>query len=206
MPCRLSIFVKAPRPGEVKSRLAGDLGPAAAAQVYAALLGTVCRRLSGLPGGELAFAPDDAADELEPYRPPGWALRPQGAGDLGARLLRTVQQLHADGADRIVIIGSDCPDVAPGDITDAWAALETEDVALGPAADGGYWLIGLRQPRPALFADIPWSTDRVLAETRERCRRLGLRLRLLRQLRDVDTVADLGRFDPASGGFRGGED
>ena len=91
---------------------------------------------------------------------------------------------------RVVIIGSDCPEVTTGDIRAAWRELRTHDVVLGPATDGGYWLIGLRQTRPELFAGIAWSSETVLAETLRRAKSAGLHIQLLRILADVDTAED----------------
>jgi len=95
-----------------------------------------------------------------------------------------------EGVNRVVIIGSDCPALTAEDLEQAWRALDTRDVVLGPATDGGYWLIGLREPQSALFERIAWSTSTVLAETIDRAHRTGLRVGQLRQLTDVDTEAD----------------
>jgi uncharacterized protein len=94
----------------------------------------------------------------------------------------------------VVIIGSDCVELASKDIRCAWRELKTHDVVVGPAMDGGYWLIGLRAPRPELFEGIHWSTDAVLGETLQRAKALGLRIQLLRILSDVDTAEDWQRL------------
>ncbi len=187
---RLLIFLKAPRPGHVKTRLAAALGPERAAEAYRQLLGTLLHRLAELPSAELRFAPDDAAPEIQPWLHPGWTRSPQGPGDLGQRLTNAFAATFASGAERVVIIGSDCPDVSVCDIEFAWSALHTNDVVLGPATDGGYWLIGLRRPAPELFTAMPWSTPQVFAETCARCARHRLRLQLLRELTDIDEPAD----------------
>jgi hypothetical protein len=191
---KLIVFVKAPRPGTVKTRLASSLGAAAACAAYRRLVGTLLRRLATLGNVELCFTPDDAGSEILSWARPKWGLRAQGGGDLGARLDRAFQRAFTEGAGRVVVIGSDCPDVAASDIHAGWAALHSHDVVLGPAADGGYWLIGLRAPHPELFTGISWSTAAVLPETRARCGSAGLTTHLLRKLSDVDTEVDWRRF------------
>ena len=191
---RLLIFLKAPRPGHVKTRLAAALGPERATEAYRFLVETLLHRLAELPTAELRFAPDDAAAEIRAWLHPGWTLAPQGPGDLGQRLTTAFAAAFADGAERVVIIGSDCPDVSVCDIEFAWSALHTNDVVLGPATDGGYWLIGLRHPAPELFTAMPWSTPQVFAETCARCARHRLRLQLLRELTDIDEPADWQSF------------
>ena len=186
---RLVVFLKAPRLGAVKTRLAASLGDEAARGAYRALVETLLGRLRPLSGAELRFAPDDGRGEIEPWLPPGWSARPQGEGGLGEKLGRAFEE-HFDGGGRgMVIIGSDCPYVTPADIHSAWLALETHDLVLGPARDGGYWLIGLNQPNSRLLAGIPWSTAEVLNETLRRAAELEFRVQLLRELDDVDDEA-----------------
>lgn len=196
---RLIVFVKAPRPGLVKTRIAESLGAEAAAAIYRRLAECVLANLAGLREVELRFAPDDALPEIAPWLSRGWRANPQGGGDLGVRLERAFADAFAAGARRVVVIGSDCPEVRTADIRDAWQALAGADVALGPAQDGGYWLIGLAQPQPRLFTDLPWSTADVFRQTVERARALGLRVARLRQLADVDTAADWQAFQAGYG-------
>jgi rSAM/selenodomain-associated transferase 1 len=191
---RLLVFLKAPRPGTVKTRLAATLGAAEACAAYQRLVGTLLRQLVALENVDLCFTPDDVGSEIMPWAKPTWRLKPQGNGDLGCRLDRAFRRAFDEGAERVVIIGSDCPEVDASDIQAAWTALLSHDVVLGPATDGGYWLIGLRAPQRELFVDIPWSTDKVLRETQKRCGVAGLTTRLLRELSDVDTEADWRRF------------
>ena len=191
---KLIVFVKAPRPGTVKTRLADSLGVAAACGAYRVLVETLLRRLARLENVELRFAPDDAATEIEPWLRKTWQAAAQGAGDLGERLHRAFEAAFADGSRQVMVIGSDCPDITSEDIDAAWSALKENDLVLGPATDGGYWLIGLRQPQPALFQNIPWSTATVFQETVARAKAVGLSVKLLRQLRDVDTAQDWHAF------------
>ena len=191
---KLIVFVKAPRSGFVKTRLAATLGAEAACAAYGRLVEILLRRISGLHRVELRFTPDDAEAEIGAWLRPGWDARPQGEGHLGARLHSAFAEAYAQGARRIVLIGSDCPEVSEADVVKAWAALARNDLILGPSADGGYWLIGLREPRPSLFDGIAWSTESVMDDTIGRASALGLRIELLRRLADVDTEADWKAF------------
>jgi rSAM/selenodomain-associated transferase 1 len=151
-------------------------------------------RIGGIDHVQLRFAPDDAEAEIRPWLRPGWSAAGQGGGDLGERLARSFQNAFAARARRVVIIGGDCPEVAAQDIEAAWGALARCDLVLGPAADGGYWLIGLRVMERRLFEGIAWSTRDVLQQTLDHARAAGLTVELLRELHDVDTEADWRRF------------
>ncbi len=192
---RLLVFLKAPRHGTVKTRLAATIGPDNALAAYRELVAATLQPLVGLAPDidvELRFAPDDARAELTPWLQPGWQARPQGAGDLGARLTRAFADAFADGCPHVTVIGSDCPYVTAADIRAALAALEQAgpELVLGPATDGGYWLLGLRAPHPEVFASIDWSTSQVRTQTLARAYSAGLRVIELRELSDVDTEAE----------------
>ena len=191
---RLVVFLKAPRPGSVKTRLAETLGADAACAAYRQLVERLLANLAPLVAVELCFTPPDASSEINPWLRTEWAARPQSEGDLGERLHAAFTEHFLTEAERVVIIGSDCPAVTAADIEDAWLALDGHDVVLGPALDGGYWLIGLRAPQAALFSEMPWSTNAVFAETMHRARESDLRVALLRELSDVDTAADWERW------------
>ena len=189
---RLIIFVKAPRPGTVKTRLA--LGPETECAAYRRLVEAVLREMRSFADVELHFAPIDGGAEIRPWLRENWRAVPQSNGDLGARLNNAFAEAFGTGAERVVIMGSDCPYVRAEDVATAWANLRSSDVVLGPAVDGGYWLVGLSQMQPELFSGISWSTDRVLSETIARAKPLGLKTVLLRTLSDVDTPEDWQRF------------
>ena len=193
-PHQLIIFLKAPRVGVVKTRLGETIGAEAACAAYRQLLDQLVGCLSDQRDVVLRFAPDDALAEIEPWLRPGWRAASQGPGDLGARLQRGFAEAFAEGAQRAVVIGSDCPTVTSDDISDAVNQLETHEVVVGPARDGGYWLIALRQLQAGLFANMAWSTPAVLAETLRRADQAGLRIHRLRELSDVDTAADWFEF------------
>jgi rSAM/selenodomain-associated transferase 1 len=174
--------------------LASTVGSPAALTIYLALVQRLLSNLNALSNVQLRYTPDDAATDIVPWLQPGWESRPQGAGDLGLRMERAFHEAHAAGIARVALIGSDCPRVTISDVRQAWANLDNYDLVLGPATDGGYWLIALQKVQPALFRDIPWSTNQVLGETLRRARALGLRILVLRELADVDTEVDWKAF------------
>lgn len=187
---QLVILLKAPRAGLVKTRLAATIGPQEAAAAYRTLAECVFSNLRDWPGVELRHTPDDAGSELHVWQRPGWSLVPQGSGDLGDRLARAFAEHFLRGTRKVAILGADCPEVSHLDIMAAMAALENDDVVLGPATDGGYWLVGLRAPNPQLFRRIAWGTGQVYAQTEAIAAHAGLRLARLRTLSDVDTEED----------------
>jgi uncharacterized protein len=187
---KLIIFVKAPRPREVKTRLAEGIGPEAACEAYCELVDRVLDQVSSFRDVELRFAPDDAVKEVKPWLRANWTATAQGRGHLGERLTRTFADAFAEGCARVVAIGSDCPDLTARDVMEAWNALETQEVVVGPASDGGYWLIGLNAQCDRIFEQIDWSTARVFDQTMERVKASGKSYHLLRQLTDVDTEYD----------------
>jgi rSAM/selenodomain-associated transferase 1 len=190
----LIIFLKAPRPGAVKTRLARSIGAAEACAAYRTLVEMLLDSLSSLGDVTLRFAPDEARSEISDWLRPGWQAQPQGPGDLGQRLEAAFDDAFNAGAHRVVIIGSDCPDVSVEDARAAWGALVTHEVVLGPAEDGGYWLIGLRGMHRELLQGIPWSTSQVLPQTLQRARAANLRVHLLRPRTDIDTEAEWRTF------------
>lgn len=179
------VFARAPRLGTVKRRLARDIGDRAALQFH---LKTMTRLLHGLLRNRrfrtvLAVTPDHARFPL-PFRV---HRIPQGRGDLGLRMHRALWRYRKG---RALIIGCDIPDATAQDAVAAFRALGRVDAVFGPAADGGYWLVGLSPRRPAHpFADARWSTKHALSDTLQNFQHR--RVALLRMLRDVDTAADL---------------
>jgi rSAM/selenodomain-associated transferase 1 len=190
---RLLLFTKPAREGRVKTRLIGDLTAAEAAALHAAFLDDLVDRLrEGDFELQLAWALD-AQDEL-PAGPVA-GVRQQG-DDLGERLYLTLSESARDGSS-VMALGSDHPTLPLALVHEAFERLEKgAEVVLGPAEDGGYYLIALRSyvVDLDLFRDIAWSTDRVLRETLERCKSLGLAVELLPPASDVDTPEDLRRL------------
>jgi uncharacterized protein len=203
---RILIFAKAPESGRVKTRLIPALGPQGAADLHARLLADTVARLA--PAGpapvELWCAPDPArvpfAELANRYLLPLYAQR---GADLGERMFdAAADALARSGA--VVLVGTDCPPLGKAYLMRALAVLQGADAVLGPAEDGGYVLLGLKQAAPELFSDIPWGTDRVAAITRDRMDALGWEWAELPALWDLDRPDDLVRFEALSIRFSAG--
>jgi len=189
----LVVFVKAPQPGAAKTRLIPILGPEGAAALYRGMAGIVLAATTPRPAEYerlVFFDPPGAAGELRSWLP-GLRLIPQSGSDLGARMCHALAHALHRGARRAAVIGTDTPEVDRKRVSEALAALEAADLVLGPAEDGGYYLLALSRPRPELFAGVAWGTPAVREETLERAAALGLRVHELPSLRDIDTAADL---------------
>jgi rSAM/selenodomain-associated transferase 1 len=188
----LGIFVKEPRPGQVKTRFCPPLTPEEAAHLYrTSLLETLERMGHGTFSPVLFHA--DAPDWFAAHGPDLSRL-PQGGGDLGRRLERSLTSLLGQGAPAAALIGSDSPDLPVEQVEAAFILLEEADVVTIPAADGGYVLIGARSPYPELFHEMPWSTPELLAATRRRAENLALDYRELPPWEDLDDLAALRRL------------
>ena len=190
----LLIFAKAPRLGSVKTRLAQELGSEQALLAYCRLLAVVADQVQEIQHATVYFSPADSEDELRPFFPAHWNFRAQNGADLGERLQNALAASFASGSKRVAVIGADCPYLDSGDIAQAWEALDHNDVVLGPANDGGYWLIAMSKLHHDLFVDIDWGTGSVLAETLARTQQANLKVHLLRTLGDVDTERDWCQF------------
>ena len=179
----LLVIAKEPVPGRVKTRLCPPCTPEQAARLaHAALADTLaaCARAAGAGRRVLVLA-----GRPGPWVPAGWEVVPQRGAGLAARLAAA----FADCGEPAVLVGMDTPQVAPALLTDGLAALAGADAVFGPATDGGYWAIGLRQPDPAVFAGVPMSRVYTGAIQRARLAALGLRTADLPPLRDVDDIA-----------------
>lgn len=183
------VFLKAPRPGTVKTRLGRDIGHPRATAMYRALAEQQLDRIPAEFRTEIHYAPRGARMEMRQWLGRRHLFRAQNGRDLGERMSRAFVQGFLRGFERIIAIGSDCPELDRDCLRRADAELRRADVVLGPATDGGYYLIGLRRPQPALFKDIAWSTETVLAETLVRIRGNELTHRLLEEKEDIDDLA-----------------
>ena len=198
--CLLILFVRAPQLGHVKTRLAAALGPHRALSIYRELGATVmaaARTAAARAAAcrlRIAFTPPDGEALVRNWLGADSELMRQGPGDLGARLAAATRDAFAAGAERVLVIGSDCPAVTAAVIDQAFDSLEHADVVIGPASDGGYYLIGLARPAPELFVGIPWSSPDTCRVTLAAADRAGLRVVLLEELFDVDTAADWQRW------------
>lgn len=184
----LLIFAKYPEPGKVKTRLARTIGAVEAAGRYREMIETVLQK-TRTQNGEyhriLCFDPPQREDDFRKWFPV-LEMKPQCDGDLGQRMSVALQETLVNGSGRVVLIGTDCVEIDRSLLCDAFQRLETADLLLGPAKDGGYYLIGMKKAYPFLFERVPWSTDRVLRETLEKAKKVGLTVELLKTLSDLD--------------------
>jgi len=184
------VLAKHPVPGTVKTRLAAGIGATPACELYGAFVRDLARRLRTV-GRPVFWAYAPAAAPFPAFVASRLCF-PQRGADLGARIRHALVRLRREGAVAAIAIGADAPHVPIGEVRRAVRALEAGvDLVLGPARDGGYYLIGAAIPRMDLFRDVPWSTDRVLDVTRRRASALGLSTLELRPSFDVDERADL---------------
>lgn len=191
MSAALVIFAREPIPGLVKTRLAEVVGAGTATSVYTALLEhTVATARAAGIGAMISLAGEPGREWAETLDLP---FEIQGGGDLGERMAECFRRRFAEGRSRVVIIGSDNAHLKPEHLRSAFTALDDLPVVVGPADDGGYWLIGQRAPRVDLFTDVPWSSPDTLEATRVRLRTLDIPWRELDTLPDIDTAEDLGK-------------
>lgn len=190
----LIIFAREPLPGQVKTRLAAVIGDQAAAAHYEDMLLEVLRTARQLSETETVvfWACEEESLPLLAERY-DCSSRRQGPGDLGQRMRVAFEEMFADGFHTCCIIGSDAPDLPVAYVEEAYAVLAASraDAVFGPVADGGYYLLGLRQLWPQLFAGINWSTPSVLTQSLAAARSAGAGVHLLPEWYDIDTIDDL---------------
>lgn len=198
---RVLLFTKLPQPGRVKTRLGAQIGMEQAAAWHRALVLDLLAQLGPEPAGcPLVLALDQPGDPTPLFEASGFAvpLYVQRGGDLGQRLANAHEDMGgADAGNAVIFIGSDCPLVTPDLIGEAARALEETDLVLGPAEDGGYYLLGLARQTPAqrlLSGGIRWSSPHALADTLSNAQGLGLTFRHMLSSFDIDDAASLGRF------------
>ena len=215
----LVLMAKHWRPGLVKTRLAATIGHERAAELHRCFTTRLCHRLAGCGDRRIvAFAPDDCHDAFREQIDPAWELFPQGSGDLGERMWRVCRAVLAGDSPTwptppsrsrvdLLLIGADLPTLDPTTIEQAFSSLERHDLVLGPAEDGGYYLLGMRQPGlrqktesppnlacKRLFEGIPWGTPKVFEATLRVAEELGLRTARLPRREDIDEWPDLRRL------------
>ncbi|HZC67729.1 MAG TPA: TIGR04282 family arsenosugar biosynthesis glycosyltransferase [Nitrospirales bacterium] len=197
MSTALIIFAKAPIPGEVKTRLCPPLDHDEAASLHGTLVLDAVERARGLPGASLyvAGAPDIAHPFFKVMEGRyGTKLLAQRGPDLGSRMKWAMQDAFDQGAQEVLLTGTDLPTLPRALLAQALTLVKNHEVVLGPTADGGYYLIGLRKMISALFDGIAWSTASVFADTKKKVESAGLSLGLLPECRDLDTLEDLKAF------------
>ncbi len=195
MTTQLILFTRYPEPGNTKTRLIPALGAEGAARLQQRLttrtLEAVRAFQQQVPGAaQVRFSGRDAA-AMQAMFGDGVDYVPQDGGDLGQRLIHAIDAAFRQGASRVIVIGADCPQLDESVLREADRQLQSHEVVLGPAEDGGYYLIGLTAPQPSLFEGIAWGTSTVLAETLAKVKSQRLRSALLHTLADIDTPEDL---------------
>jgi rSAM/selenodomain-associated transferase 1 len=211
----IGIMCKAPRPGAAKTRLAAAIGGEAAAMLSACFLRDVAACIDQLPGdigrkGYGVYAPAGAEAELRQLFPPSFGLLAQSDTDFGNVLHGATCELLARGHDCVLLVNGDSPTLPPRFLSDAIDRLRRpgDRLVLGPASDGGYYLIGLKHPHRPLFSAIPWGSDAVARLTLARASQIGLEHALLPEWYDIDDAQTLEwlseELDGRSGRFAGG--
>lgn len=188
------IMIKYPDPGKVKTRLAKDIGEHKAAEVCRIIAGRIMKATIPVAGEFTRIVLYDPPERVRDFTSwfPGEHFVPQRGDDVGERMHNGILDLIDIGAEKVVITGSDIPDLNAEIISSAFAKLDEADIVIGPAKDGGYYLIGMTSPHREIFRNIPWSTETVFRETMDAIERLGLLCQTVRDLSDVDTKEDLG--------------
>lgn len=198
-PVAFIVFARAPESGRVKTRLAATLGDARALAIYRWLAEhtvAVVRAAAERSRARVVVyhTPADAAPAMTAWLGRDLEYRPQIGDDLGARMGRAASAELSRGASAVVIVGTDCPSLHVDVLERAVIALDTAEIALGPAVDGGYYLLALQQAHAALFEEIPWSAADTLSRTLAAAARAGLSVALLEERADIDTADDWHRW------------
>lgn len=193
----LLIFAKYPQVGEVKTRLAKDTGATRAVKVYRQLVETVIKNTSDSAYDTwILYAPRGAQSDFKRWLGhTQFDFLPQHGDGLGERLEHAACQGKEKGAQKIALIGSDCPQIYSSTVNKAFKALEQCDVVIGPTEDGGYYLLAFKEVYASLFSGISWSTELVCKQTQDKALAAGLTVTTLETLFDIDTLSDLERWE-----------
>jgi uncharacterized protein len=184
------IFVRNPEMGKVKTRLAAGIGNEKALKIYKLLLEHT-EKITALLSSDKHVFYHQQITENDIWDAPGFFKKLQADGDLGSKMKTAFKSLFAEGYSKIVIIGSDCFELTSAKIEEAFSKLEKNNAVIGPAKDGGYYLLGLKKLIPALFENISWSTENVFSESLHIIKQKNLQFHVLPTLTDVDTIDDL---------------
>ncbi|HTG01053.1 MAG TPA: TIGR04282 family arsenosugar biosynthesis glycosyltransferase [Nitrospirota bacterium] len=191
------LFVKAPEKGQVKTRLAADIGGDSALRLYECLVldSVEILKRSGIPF-RICYSPPEALDKLQNWLGRDIVFLPQSGADVGERMERAFIHLFQEGMQRVIIIGSDILGLCNEMLEHALHELDSHDTIIGPALDGGYYLIGFTEKgfERAVFQNMTWSTDTVFEETMRRLAKSGHKVSVLPQLRDIDRKEDMEEF------------
>ena len=189
----LIIFQKNAILGKVKTRLAASIGDVQALEIYSWLTEYTHQISKQLQVDKFLFFSDFIPEDINQL-PQWFQLEVQSGGNLGDRMKNAFGHLHAKGYTRIVIIGTDCPDLKANDLNNAFLTLSQSSLVFGPAQDGGYYLLGMQGFFPELFDEIPWSTEKVLELTSSKADRLNLNYEFLEIYSDIDNIDDWESF------------
>ncbi len=188
------LFIKAPVRGQVKSRLAAVIGDETALELYKNFILDIIDSVkkTGYPF-RACYYPPDAGAEVSSWLAGQYHIMPQQGGDLGERMENAFIRCFSEGFERAILIGGDLPDLTPAVLQEAMASLAENDVVIGPASDGGYYLIGFHKHTlmPRMFQGIPWSTETVFQETMAILQNSALSVHQAPKWNDVDTLEDL---------------
>lgn len=195
---RAILFTRYPEPGKVKTRLIPALGPKGACELHRRMTELAVKQLRELSSFrslsvEVRFEGGNE-NSMQEWLGTDLCFSPQGQGDLGLRMERAFQEAFQSGFKSVVLIGSDCPDRTAKIVEKAFDGLKNNDLILGPARDGGYYLIGLKEPQ-LLFTNIPWGSAEVFNLTQKKAQALGLDVLLLETLQDIDRPEDLSLWE-----------
>lgn len=186
----LLIFVRHPEPGKVKTRLAAVLGNDTALSIYKKLLQHTLQITKAVKADKFVFYTENIV-ENDLWQRPDYFKNAQGSGDLGDRMCNAFELVLAKGYDSVSIIGSDCYELSTLIIDQAFSFLQKNDIVIGPAKDGGYYLLGMKKLHPSFFKNKSWSTNNVLQNAIDECNCLGLHYETLPVLSDVDEANDV---------------
>lgn len=188
------LFIKSPEKGRVKSRLALAADEETALEVYKSFVLDIADALKerGQPV-TICFHPWNSEETVRSWLREDFSYAPQRGEDLGERMENAFKNSFSEDVVKVVLIGSDIPDLTPAVMDEAFSSLELQDAVIGPASDGGYYMIGFRKHAflPDVFRGVPWGTGSVFQQTMEIFQRSGIRVHVLPEWNDVDTLDDL---------------
>ncbi|MBD1395562.1 TIGR04282 family arsenosugar biosynthesis glycosyltransferase [Pontibacter sp. JH31] len=186
----LMLFVRNPELGKVKTRLAASVGPETALDIYLHLLRHTRDITQELPVDKVVYY-SEKVEQQDLWPDARYLKKVQPPGDLGEKMKLAFETAFAEGYTSVVIIGSDCHQLTSDIVNQAFDELKTHEVVIGPALDGGYYLLGMRHLHPELFHNKRWSTEHVFPDTLYDIERLHLSHTLLPYLSDIDKLEDL---------------
>ena len=188
----LGVLIKYPEPGKVKTRLAKHIGTEEAASFCRRIAEHVLKRTAPADFGYLRivfYTPDEMRQQFADWLPDE-LLKVQRGRDVGERMEHALEEMFALGAEKAIVVGADIPGLHREIIDNAFQNLDHADMVIGPAMDGGYYLIGMKSPHPEIFWNIAWGTGEVFRKTVAKIEKKGLRYRAVETLFDVDGLGD----------------